>query len=211
MVFFNRERGLYKYDEERDLYLPAPSDLEVPKRKSRLKSPARPITYSFGALYLLDEFMKKERLYDLFDEHYADKIETLKAMICFYITSALSNSYAHDWYANSYASKLFPKASLSSTQISEFLKYIGEPSRQMSFLTKYLQWFRENYGRDDLGNILIDSTGSPNSVHFSLTAISNHNGEINQEVRQISMLFNSQQLCLFIFVVFQEKSSISTL
>ena len=33
--------------------------------------------------------------------------------------------------------------------------------------------------------ILIDSTGLPNSVHFPLTAISNHNGVISEEVRLI--------------------------
>lgn len=197
MIFFNREHGLYKYDEEKDLYLPAPSDVELPKRKSRLKSPSRPITFSFGALFLLDEFMKKQGIYALFDEAYADKIATLKAMICFYITSALSNSYAQDWYASSYACKLFPKAALSSTQISELFKYIGDPNRQMIFLTEYLQWFRENYGTDDLGNILIDSTGLPNSVHFSLTAISNHNGEINKEVRLIYVVQQSTGLPIY--------------
>lgn len=36
-----------------------------------------------------------------------------------------------------------------------------------------------------MGNILIDSTGLPNNVHFSLTAVSNHNGEISNEVRLI--------------------------
>lgn len=34
-------------------------------------------------------------------------------------------------------------------------------------------------------NILIDSTGLPNSIHFSLTAISSHNGKISNEVRLI--------------------------
>jgi transposase len=34
-------------------------------------------------------------------------------------------------------------------------------------------------------NILIDSTGLPNSIHFPLTAINNHNGVISDEVRLI--------------------------
>ena len=34
-------------------------------------------------------------------------------------------------------------------------------------------------------NVLIDSTGLPNSIRFPLTAISNHNGEISNEVRLI--------------------------
>jgi transposase len=34
-------------------------------------------------------------------------------------------------------------------------------------------------------NILIDSTGLPNSIHFPLTAICNHNGVISEEMRLI--------------------------
>jgi transposase len=40
-------------------------------------------------------------------------------------------------------------------------------------------------GSKDATNILIDSTGLPNSIRFPLTAISNHNGEISNEVRLI--------------------------
>jgi transposase len=41
---------------------------------------------------------------------------------------------------------------------------------------------------NDSDNIIIDSTGLPNSIHFPLTAISNHNGDINNEVRLIYMV-----------------------
>lgn len=36
--------------------------------------------------------------------------------------------------------------------------------------------------------ILIDSTGMPNSIHFPLTAISNHNGKISKEVRMTTVI-----------------------
>lgn len=49
----------------------------------------------------------------------------------------------------------------------------------------------------DNENVLIDSTGLPNSIHFPLTAISNHNGEINNEVRLIYVVQQKTGLPLY--------------
>ena len=50
--------------------------------------------------------------------------------------------------------------------------------------------------KDDKG-ILIDSTGVPNSIHFPLTAISNHNGKINNEMRLIAVVQKSTGMPLY--------------
>lgn len=185
LVFYNRSRGLFRYDDKTGAFLPAPSDVEIPKRKSRLKVPAQTVTFVFGDTYLLDRFMEDLELYPVLQSAYADRLDSLKAMICFYIVSSLSNCYASQWLETNIAKRLFPQAHLSSSQVSALLKYIGDPSRQQSFFLNNLQWFVRSYQKKELGNILIDSTGLPNSIHFSLTAISNHNGKINNEVRLI--------------------------
>lgn len=54
LVFYSRSRGLFQYDPETGSYLPAPPDVEMPKRKSRLKVPAQLVSFVFGDVYLLE-------------------------------------------------------------------------------------------------------------------------------------------------------------
>jgi transposase len=49
----------------------------------------------------------------------------------------------------------------------------------------------------DTEDVLIDSTGLPNSIRFPLTAVSNHNGEINNEVRLIYVIQQKTGLPLY--------------
>ncbi len=198
LVFFNKKHGgLFQYDEKTGAILPPPDDVKPPVRKSRLKVPAKPVSFSFGAVYLIDSFLKKIGFYKAIEDAFADKIDAVKAMISFYILSPLSNSYSADWLQCNIGSLLFPKASLSSPQVSSLLKYIGDLNRKQLFLISYLEWFKKYCTEDKIGNILIDSTGLPNSVHFHLTAISNHNGEINEEARLIYVVQQTTGLPLF--------------
>lgn len=197
LIFKSRARGLFQYDRKNNKFLSAPKDVEVPKRKSRMKVPARPVTFTFGDVYMLDKYMQQTHFYGPIEDAYADKADSIKAMICYYILSTLSNQYASDWLATSMGQFLFPKAHIGSTQVSELLKYLGDESRQQLFFFSYLKWFVKRYQGDDLGNILLDSTGLPNSVHFRLTAISNHNGDINNEVRLIYVVQQSTGLPIF--------------
>lgn len=211
LVFYSRSRGLFQYDLETGGYLPAPPDVEMPKRKSRLKVPAPLVSFVFGDVYLLDRFMDKLGLYPVLKSAYKDRLDALKAMACFYLVSTLSNCYAGQWLERSIAHRLFPQAHLSSSQVSDLLKYLGDPSRQQVFFLNYLQWFVDNHATDKLGHILIDSTGLPNSIHFSLTAISNHNGDINNEVRLIYVVQQTTGLPIYMRCVPGNIIDINTL
>ena len=197
LVFYSRSRGLFQYDPRTGSFLPAPPDVDPPKRKSRLKVPSQLVSFIFADAYLLDRFMDKLGLYPVLETAYKDRLDSVKAMVCFYLTSSLSNCYAAQWLERNIAHRLFPQAHLCSSQVSELLKYLGEPSRQQAFFLNYLQWFVNNRADDRLGHILIDSTGLPNSIHFSLTAISNHNGEINNEVRLIYVVQQTSGLPIY--------------
>lgn len=136
LVFYSRSRGLFQYDPETGSYLPAPPDVEMPKRKSRLKVPAQLVSFVFGDVYLLDRFMDKLGLYPVLESAYKDRLDALKAMVCFYLVSTLSNCYAGQWLERSIAHRLFPQAHLSSSQVSDLLKYLGDPSRQQVFFAR---------------------------------------------------------------------------
>lgn len=76
---------------------------------------------------------------------------------------------------------LFPEAKLDGFNVSRLLEEIGEEQFKREFFTQYFSMYPEL--KESLQNILIDSTGLPNAIHFPLTAVSTHNGVTSEEVR----------------------------
>jgi hypothetical protein len=107
----------------------------------------------------------------------------------------MANCHAQDWYEGNYARILYPKANLTSQRISDFLTTIGEEHNQRKFFQKYIQHLQQT--GIDTKNILIDSSGLPNSIHFPLTAIRNHNGEIQNEARLIYVVQQNTGLPIY--------------
>ena len=135
--------------------------------------------------------------------------DTLQALLCYYVTSSESNSYAEDWFNLSYARVLWPNANMSSQRISEALAQIGHEDNKRAFLSKYYDFIRScelNEQKSDCGmledgeighGILLDSTGLPNDAKLPLTSINNHNGLISLEVRLIYVVQQSTGLPLY--------------
>ena len=116
-------------------------------------------------------------------------------MITYYAVCSAANCHAQSWWEGSYARIIYPRANLSSQRISDFLVSIGDEYSQREFFREY---FKMLGGKgDDTDNILIDSTGLPNSIRFPLTAVSNHGGDINNEVRLIYVLQQKTGLPLY--------------
>jgi len=184
-VYKNRERGVFTYQLETNTYGSAPVDVTPPIRKNKKEQ----LIVDFGDAYFLDTFIKNKGLDTVIEAIGYGNPDTLKAMIAYYSLSSMANCYANDWWEGSYARILYPKANLTSQRISDFLAAIGDEHAQRKFFQEYIN-FLGNSG-DKGENILIDSTGLPNSIHFPLTAINNHNGEINNEVRLIYVVQQS--------------------
>jgi hypothetical protein len=113
--------------------------------------------------------------------------------------------YAGDWWEGSYANILYPKANLTSQRISDFLADIGDEGCFRGFFSKYMPYLGKQVSQG--ANILIDSTGLPNSIRFPLTAISNHNGEISQShfLAVFDMFYGKKrQSAQYLFTIFQE-------
>lgn len=104
-------------------------------------------------------------------------------MVLFYTLSAMANADAIHWYQGSITRVLYPKANMASQRISELLAQIGTPDSQLTYQQKYIQFVQQHYDPDK--NILIDSSGLPNSIHFPLTHRNVHNGKVSNEVRLI--------------------------
>jgi hypothetical protein len=205
-IFRNRELGVYTYDPESGA-IGSPDASVVLPSNGRFRQ--EKLILDFGDSYFLDEFMKQDGLCNAIDAVKYGNRDTLYAMLHYYILCSASNSHAEAWYEGSYARILYPKANPVSQRISEFLSAIGEEHTMRSFFEAYIPYISAWASR--FSDILIDSTGLPNSVHFPLTAISNHNGDISNEVRLIYVVQQETGLPIYFRYVAGNIVDVSTL
>lgn len=178
-IYQSRKRGVFTYDVETNSYGSAPAEFVPQVSNNRKES----LILDFGDAFFLDSFVRSKGLRASIDAIGYGNPDTLYAMLTYYAVCSMANCHAHSWWEGSYARILYPKANLTSQRISDFLAAIGDEHAQRRFFQEYFKWLGQT--GVDTENILIDSTGLPNSIHFPLTAISNHNGEISNEVRLI--------------------------
>lgn len=189
-IYRSRERGVFCYDLETDTYGKTAAEF-VPPPTSRKES----LILDFGDVYFLDRFIGASGLLPSIDAVGYGNPDTLHAMVAYYAVCSAANCHAQSWWEGSYARILYPKANLSSQRISDFLVSIGDEHSQRDFFREY---FKMLGGKGaDMENVLIDSTGLPNSIRFPLTAVSNHGGEINNEVRLIYVVQQRTGLPLY--------------
>lgn len=203
-IFKNRRRGIFAYDVEANTFSPVPADYQEPENRHKTKYPKRPdLIVSFGDAYLLDEYLKKSGFMDAINAIGYRNPDTLRALLSYYILSPHANSHAEDWWKLTYARFLYPKAQMASQRISEALADIGSEDAKRSFFREYFKFLGKyttsgNTEAAGIGDgILIDSSGLPNSIHFPLTAVNNHNGVVSEEVRLIYVVQQHTGMPLF--------------
>jgi transposase len=196
-VFRNRERGVYTFNL-RDGYgivdsPPNPAVYDIPKH----------LTLHFGDAWMVDQIMKQSGLEEVLNNLIPEASNTLKALISFRLSEPHSYYNTEEWYRKSYARVLYPNANLDSSQISKFHVRIGEESIYREFFKSYLQIITKNRSLNEQISIpiLIDSTGIPNDIDISLTAINNHNGVISNEIRMIYIVDKDTTLPIFFRIV----------
>lgn len=183
-VFYNRNRGMFTYDPDTQTYGSASESYSSElKDDGRRKSKT---LLDFGDAFMVDALLKKMHYSEVLDSISYRNRDTLYAMIEYYTLCDKANDHALTWYEGSYAGILYPNANLTSQRISDFLSSIGKMENLSAFFDAHIAWVKK-YATDDPA-VLIDSTGLTNSIHFPLTAISNHNGKISREVRMTTIL-----------------------
>jgi hypothetical protein len=188
-LFQTQKLGVYKYSLDSGIDI---SDLPHTMMSSVVKEEKEIL--DFGASYLLAKFSKNHGLLDLYRNTLPKYGDTLLAMVFFYVETVAPNIMASIWLNGSVSHLLFPAAQLKSQRISEFLVTMGDESVYNDFFSRYLTGLLPENKKT---GVLIDSTGLPNAIRFPLTAISNHNGEINEEVRLIYVVDTKSGMPLF--------------
>lgn len=183
-VYYNRKRGIFTYDPDTQTYAPADETFSSELKEDGRKKPKALL--DFGDSFFVDELLKKMKYSDVLNTIDCRNKDTLYAMIQYYTLWNEANDHAKVWYEGNYANVLYPNANLTSQKISDFLASLGKEENLSTYFDAHLKWVKENACDDPA--VLIDSTGLPNSIHFPLTAVSNHNGRISREVRMTTIL-----------------------
>ena len=163
----------------------------------------------FGDAWFLQEYLSRQPFYNSIINTLPDESDTLLALI-FYrlLTNKGASCHAKIWYEGNYSYLAFPHANLTSQNISRVLKELGKEEIQRHFFEEYMS---SVYGNDGAAGILVDSTGVPNATRMDITQISNHNGDINREVRLIYVIDRDNGMPIYFRYVAGNIIDVSTL
>jgi hypothetical protein len=157
------------------------------------------LSFEFGDIWMVDQIFKQIGLTSVLDNLIPEARDTLKALVSFRALEDKAYSYANIWYAGSFARVLYPNAKLESQRISEFQALLGQEEIYRNFFHSYLSLI----GNKDSNNsqisfpILIDSTGLQNDIKTYITALNNHNGVVNNEIRLIYIFDKKTKLPIY--------------
>jgi hypothetical protein len=204
-VFRSKGRGVYSFTLDGG-YADAPAEVEILHSDAKRER----LILDFGDSFMLDRYLRDNTPFSaLFDDILPNQRDTLLSLIHFrLLTDKKAYIYAQMWHEGNYASILYPKARLQSQRISDFLIALGSEDVNRDFFSSYLGMLYA--GKEGTG-ILIDSTGLHNAVDMSLTALSNHNGDINFEMRLIYVIDRISGMPLFMRYCAGNVLDISTL
>jgi len=207
-IYKSRERGIFTFNLATGEFGSVDEAYVAPKQvDGRQRCPR--VCVDFGDVFFLDSYLRISGMRAVVDSLEYGNRDTLHAMLLFYILSSLANCDAVHWYEGSAVRLLYPDANLTSQRISDFLAAIGTPEKRMAFQKTYIGHIKEHYDADN--NILVDSTGLPNNIHFSMTATNVHNGKVSNEVRLIFVVQRSTGLPLYFLPVPGNIVDVSTL
>ncbi|MDR2339888.1 MAG: transposase [Deltaproteobacteria bacterium] len=194
-VFYSRKKGLFGFTVDAGYYQLTPFDIELYQKFMRIKfgnkqeskskiHNEQSISIRFGDTFVLNEYLKNSGLLQLF-KTVDDKADTLLTLILFRILTNRSYYHAYQWWHNSYAKILYPKALVSSENISAFLVKLGDESYFRRYIIEHMKFIKHLTPKCC---ILIDSTGLPNDLKVLVKALSNHNGNASNEDRLVFVI-----------------------
>lgn len=191
-IFKNRKLGIYRYTLEEGSMDLEPSDLTALPTNTYALSVREKLILDFGDSFVLSKYIQTLPFYEAYLNIVPAEHDTLCSLLFYRIlTDKKAYYYADTWWSGNYASLLYPRARLQSQRVSEFLAALGEEEIQRQFFTNYLSSLygnNDSFNKNSTTGILIDSTGLESASKMSITQLSNHNGDINMEIRLIYVI-----------------------
>jgi hypothetical protein len=190
-LFYSSKRGFFHFSLENGFQ--SRHDLVTDKNPDRLR-------LRFGDIWVYDDILGSTGFSKVLQNLMPKNNDTLNSLIAFRLCCPeAAYDYAQTWYDTSFAKVLYPRAAVSSGSISAFLGKLGAEVIHRNFTAKYLNFLKNDRGLS--GKIsfsaLLDSTGAPNSIKIPMTALSNHSGDVNNEIRLIYVVDSDSGLPIY--------------
>ena len=209
-LFYHRDKGYFHFTVEGGRVPLDSGETEyLELTRHGVKEERKHLILDFGDAWFLDQVLESSGLKELFAGVLPEESDTLLSLIAFKLLDSDANSYAGRWLAGSYAQYLYPKAALASPRISEFMGRLGREETKRAFFDAYTPYLK---GIPEVSeNVLIDSTGLPNDIHFEYTQVNNHNSVISREARLIYVVERNTGLPVYFRYVAGNIVDVTTL
>jgi len=209
-LFYHRNSGYFRFTVEGGR-MPVDSGETEYLDLTRLggNEDKKRLMLDFGDAWFLNQVLESSGLKVLFAGVLPGESDTMLSLIAFKLLDSNANCYAERWLSGSYAKHLYPKATLASPRISEFMERLGREETKRAFFDAYTPYLK---GIPEVSeNVLIDSTGLPNDIHFEYTQVNNHNGVISREARLIYVVERNTGLPVYFRYVAGNIVDVTTL
>jgi transposase len=158
-------------------------DTGIAAPKSASAAPTKEkLIVDYGNTFALSEYCRLSGFASLIEKVFGTMANIVLALVCYRLIESGGMNMAKEWYNGNYARICYPNLDLSSQRISEALCQIGDEALWRKFFMLYTQ---SVYSRN---GVIIDSTGLPNDIGISLTALGHHGGVIENEIRMIMVV-----------------------
>jgi transposase len=158
------------------------SETKLITPKSNLAQKSERLIIDYGNTFALSEYCRLSGFTALIAKVFGKLANTLLTLIFYRLIESGGMNMVQEWYAGNFARICFPNLDLSSQRISEILCQIGDEGLWREFFKLYTQSVYSNNG------VIIDSTGLPNDIGISLTALGHHGGNVEKEIRMIMVV-----------------------
>jgi transposase len=159
----------------------------------------------YGNTFILNEYCRLSGFAELILNVFGELGNYLLALVFYRLIESGGMNMAKEWYENNYIKVCFKDLDLSSQRISEALCEIGDEALWREFFKQYTQCVYSDNG------VIIDSTGLPNDINISLTALGHHGGVIEKEIRMIMVVDRTNREPLYFRYVAGNIVDVSTL
>ena len=168
-----------------------------------------PTILDFGDVYFVDAIIHQMGYDKVIDQINYDHKDTLYAMIAYYMLCNSSNHNASIWYEGSFASLLYPKAKLTSKNISNLLRSIGHDENRIQYFINHMNFIKENISHNKA--VILEGTDLPNNSHMPVSTISTHDDQVVSDARMITAIQNNTDYPLMFRLILDDDIHVDTM
>lgn len=178
----------------------------IKKKRDEIKNTNELLQLDFGDGFLLNELYKKSKLYAVLEKLISTECKELIPLIFYRLAMQSAMYNAEHWIAGNVTHLFFKDIDLSSQNISNTLKYIGNELIQRKFFEQYLS----NIGGSEKA-VIIDATSLPNQINTDFNAWGYSDGAIEKQFRLLCVIDKETKVPLFYRYLPGNLADVSTL